>query len=107
MKYCVQANLIQETPASRDTLNKDIQSRIGGKKLWGDAVNSNSQDMDGSPNNTIVIRFDNEADMDDLFDFISKKMVKIPVLKGSVSKHVCYHDEQPSKLCEILDSFVK
>ena len=107
MKYCVMCNLRLETPAKSDTLHDNIQVKIGGKKVWGETINSKGIE-DKYPTNTLEIRFDNEADMDEVYDFIKDKMTKIPVLKGTVSKHYCYHDEVgTNKSCEPIDSFEK
>jgi len=107
MKYCVMANLRLETPAKRDTLHNDVKARIGGKKVWGDTITGKSQDEEGYPSHNLVVRFDNEADMDDLYEFIKSKLNQIPVLKGTVSKHPCYHDESPAKPCIISEKVVK
>lgn len=107
MKHCVIANLLFNTPAKRDKLRKNIKLKIGGKKAWGDTLISTGEDMEGYPSYNLTVRFDNEADMDDLFAFIKDKMEKIPVLKGTVTKHNCTHDEKVPQPCVISEEYSK
>ena len=107
MKYCVTHNLRLETPAKQDKMHNDISLRIGGKPVWGKTIVSKGQDEEGYSTNNLIIRFDNEADMDDLFEFIKDKMDKIPVLKGTVTKHNCTHDEKPFRPCVISGKYEK
>ena len=92
MLYCILANLQMETPAKRDTVDNDVKVRIGGKKVCGQTIISKGQDGKGYPTSNIEIRFENRADMEDLFAFIKDRMIRTPVLRGTVSKHDCPHD---------------
>ncbi len=107
MKYCVMANLSFDTPAKRDTISQVINNFIAGKLIWGATQSLQSIGMEGNPSHNLLIRFENRADMDSLFEIIKDKMLKIPVLKGTVSKHDCPHDENPPKPCEVLLKWVK
>jgi len=107
MKYCVLHNLRFETPAKQDAFNKDIKLKIGGKKVWGETIISGGKDEEGYSTHGLAVRFDDQADMDEVFAFIKDKMSKIPVLKGSVSKHPCSHDESPPSPCMIEEEYTK
>lgn len=106
MKYNVSAELYFDTPAKRDTLGNDTVIRIGGKPVWGKTVVNKGQGEDGKPSTGVDVRFNNKADMDDLYDFLKDKMVKVPVLKGVISRHVCTHDELAPKPC-VPESYEK
>lgn len=113
MKYCVQSELSFETSTDRDKLNSDCKSKIGSKETWGESVVVNSQDFAGHPYLVLGIRFENRADMDELFELLKGKMKttllhRSKVLKGIVSKHECYHDEPNLKRpCVISEKFTK
>jgi len=106
MKYCVMHNLRLETPSKRDKLDDDIKLKVGGKPVWGETVISKGKDEEGYPSHGLEIRFDTEADMDELYDFIKGRIEKIPILKGTVSKHYCSHDETPQP-CQIIEEYSK
>ena len=106
MKYCVLHNLRFETPAKQDAFNKDIKLKIGGKKVWGETIIS-SGNVEGYPSHGLEIRFDTEADMNELYEFIAEKMRRIPVLKGKVTAHPCSHDEGIQKPCIIEKEYRK
>ena len=106
MKYCVIGNLRFETPAKRDGFFNSIKIQIDGKTTWGELVNQSSTDEEGYPSHNLVIRFDNEADMDNLYALIKGRMEHIPVLKGTVSKHPCPHDEGGGT-CVISEKYEK
>ena len=93
MKYCVISTLTFNTPAQNSGFFNSITAKLKGKQTWGELVNSSGQDMEGFPSHNLMIRFDNEVDADEVYAYIKDRMEKIPVLKGSVSKHYCYHDE--------------
>ncbi len=107
MKYCIMSNLRLETPAKRDKLDDDIKLKIGSKKVWGETLISKGEDEEGYPSHGVTVRFDNETDMNELYDFIKTKMEKIPVLKGTVSKHHCSHDESTPQPCRIEEEHSK
>jgi len=107
MKYCVMANLAFDTPAKNDTMSLAIKDQIAGKLIWGAVQHSKSVTEDGKPSNNLEIRFDTEADMNELFALIKNKMLKVPVLKGRLSKHPCPHDENNGSQCEFEEVFVK
>jgi len=94
-KFAIMSNLRPETPAKRDKFNADILARVANKPTWGAVEISSSTDEDGKPIHSSSIRFDKKPDADDLFSFIKTQMDKIPVLKGTVSQHICNHDETP------------
>ena len=104
MKYCLIANLVMTTPAKQDSLFKEFQAKIGGKKVWGDVAWGKGKTEDGKPALNAEVRFDNELDMDEAFAFLKDKMSRIPVLGGVISKHPCPHDEggQP---CVVTERF--
>lgn len=106
MKYCVMSDLRLGTKAKRDKLSDDIAMKSSGRKVWGDTIISRGEDEEGYPTYTLEVRFDNAVDMDEVFNFIKSKLDKIPVLKGSVSKHICSHDEA-NQPCHILESVGK
>lgn len=106
MKYCVMSNLRFATPAKRDTLDIAVKALIGGKPVWGETIISIGKDEEGQPNHSLIVRFDNESDMDELYDLIKGKIEKIPVLHGSVSKHNCPHDEGGIP-CVISEEYIK
>ena len=100
MKYCIMANLQFSVPTLRSHMSQVIKEKIVDKitdtilkSYWGDFTLADSTSEEGKPSNNLTIRFDKEADMNELFDLIKDKMIKLPVLKGSLSKHYCYHDE--------------
>lgn len=107
MKYAVMYNLRLETPAKRDKLNDDIKLKIGGKPVWGKTVISKGQDEAGYPTHGLEVRFNKKLDMDDIFEFIKGRLDKIPVVKGTVSKHICYHDEGTMRPCEIQEVLIR
>lgn len=52
-----------------------------------------------------LVRFDTKAERDALFDEI-KKVANVEVKKfehddSFVQKHLCYHDEDPAKICVV------
>ena len=55
----------------------------------------------------LEIRFENKPDMDELFEFIRDKIDRVPVLKGTVSKHNCPHDEGTPQSCKIDEEYNK
>ena len=105
MKHAIQAVLTVETPAKQSKLAEEVVLHIAGKPLWGkEAVITGFSD-DGRPQVSIEVRFDKEADAIDLFDYIKECIEKIPILTGSATRHLCYHDETPSRKCEPLFSW--
>ena len=101
------ANLRLETPDKRDKLDLDLIAKIGAKPYWSREI-TKGQDEEGKPSHNLQIRFDNRKDSDEVFAFLKEKIVKIPVLKGEISKHDCAHDE-PTLIrpCVISEKFVK
>ena len=106
MKYAVIGELSFDTPAKRDTLLTNIKDKLAGKLTWGDVVVAKGLSREGKPNINAVIRFNTEADMNEVFAFIKDRMVKVPVLKGVVSKHFCTHDST-NEPCIIEEEFSK
>ena len=107
MKYCVMASLRFDTPAKVDQMAQAVKDFIAGKLLWGQAINATGSIIKDYPSNFVEIRFVNEADMNDLFDLIKDRMVKLPVLKGWVSKHPCLHDEECPISCILSEKYIK
>jgi len=107
MKYCVIHNLRFETPAKRDNLVMAVQDKIAGKKTWDETVNQNGTDEESYPSHSLLVRFENKTDMDELFALIKDKCGKVPVLKGTVSKHDCSHDEGIVQPCKITEEYSK
>lgn len=107
MKYCVMHNLSFETPAKRNELEAAIQNNIVGKQTWGAVSMQSGTDEEGHPLHSLAIRFQNRADMDELFTLIKNKLDAIPVLKGKVSKHNCSHDEGTVHPCQITEEYSK
>jgi len=115
--YCVMATLQFTLPTLRSQMSTAIKDKIGwkigidnaitvAKPHWGEVTLSESTDEDGKPGINHTIRFDNKADMDELFDLIKGKMEKVPVLKGTLTSHLCFHNTQ-ERSCEPLETFVK
>ncbi len=107
MKYAVMHNLRLETSAKRDKLDNDVKLKIGGKKVWDETILGKGEDEEGYPSHSLEIRFYTEADMNELFGFIKTRMGKTPVLKGTVSKHHCSHDEGNPQPCIIEEEHSK
>ena len=108
MKYCIMSNLSFDTPAKRSNLSQAIRDKIVARMVWGKVTIVDSTDENNFPASNVEIRFDNETDMVEVFDFIKGRMEKIPVLKGFVSKHLCYHDEgYGHKRCDNWERFNK
>lgn len=107
MKFCVIHGLRFETPAKRDSLDQAVRNEVAGRPVWGRMAMSSGQDEEGFPVHNLEIRFENKADMEDLFTFVKGKMGKIPVLKGTVSKHTCFHDEGTPQACQITEEISK
>jgi len=107
MKYCVMHNLTFGILAKRDSLDEAVRSKVAGKPIWGKMAMSSGQDEDSFPVHNLEIRFENKADMEDLFTFLKGKMGEIPVLKGTVSKHTCFHDEVTPQPCQITEEISK
>ena len=107
MKYTVIAKLQLETPAKRDALTNELKTFIGRKLVWGETRTISDEDKDGKPISIIEVRFNVQANMDDLYALIKDRMQKIPVLSGSVSKHPCPHDEDANKSCVITEEYRK
>ena len=107
MKYAVLAQLSFSTPALRDNLDQAVSARITGKPTWGVVGFSKGIDLESNPSYGIEVRFDNQADMDDLYAFIKGRMDVLPVLKGEVSWHECSHDEGSPQSCQITESYEK
>ena len=106
MLYCVLANLRLETPAKRDTLNEEIKTFIGRKLVWGETRILSNVDEGNNPTSSIEVRFQVKTNMNDLYALIRDKMIKIPVLKGAVSKHDCTHDIEGIP-CVISEEYTK
>lgn len=92
MKYTILSSLSFSTPSQQDTLHQAILANIAGKPVWGEVRVTKGIGQDGKPNTGVEVRFNNRVDMDNLFSMIKDRMAVIPVLKGKVSKHECYHD---------------
>jgi len=100
-KYCVQANLTFDTKAKRDKLHAELLTKLAYKPTWGEVFIgaspstplSVSTDEDNRPAQSLLVRYNYRADMNAMYEFIKDKMAKIPLLSGSVSRHVCGHDE--------------
>jgi len=107
MIYAVLANLYFDTPAKQDQLSQFISDKIAGKLIWGSVIRANGFDEFSKPTSNIEIRLENQVDMDELYDLIKDKMIHIPVLKGTVSKHNCFHDGRPLDSCHIKEEFKK
>jgi len=111
MKYCIIANLSFSTPSLNSQMSQAIKDKIIDKitgamlkPVWGEVVLAESIE-EGKPGSNITIRFDKEADMNEVYNLIRDKMVKLPVLSGRISKHLCGHDSgQP---CTNWEEFVK
>jgi len=95
MKYAILSNLKLDTTAQKDKLTTAILARVANKPTWGEVSIGSGVDMDGKPIHSSSIRFDHKPDADDLFGFIKGQIANIPVLKGTVSQHICNHDETP------------
>ena len=106
MLYCVEANLRLETPAKRDTLNEEIKAFIGRKLVWGETRIFSYEDENGYSASSIEVRFQVKTNMDELYAQIKDKMERIPVLKGTVSKHDCSHDRGGIP-CVISEEYTK
>ena len=91
MKYTVIASLEAATLSARDGLFTSIETRLAGKPAKSDSSKGNDL-KSGKPNCSLSVRFDNEADMADLFGFIKGKMVS--GVTGKVTHHNCYHGEK-------------
>ena len=107
MKYCVMHNLRFETPAKRGGLDEAVRNEVAGKPIWGKWISVLGEDEDGFPVHNLEIRFENIADMEDLFTLLKGKMENIPVLKGTISKHYCSHDEGTPQPCQITEEISK
>ncbi len=106
MKYAVISSLTFTTPAQADTLHNGVLAKIAGKPTWGQTNIAKGVDHGGRRNNKKEIRFEKQADMQELFDFVKDRMVLLPVLKGRISKHKCLHDEPgKDKGCVIDEEF--
>ena len=92
-KFCAQANLVFDTPAKRDKLHNDLLTKLAYKPTWGEIGIGASTDEDNRPVQSLLVRFEYRADMNAMYEFIKDKIDKIPVLKGSVSHHICGHNE--------------
>jgi len=107
MKYCVMADLRFDTPSKNDQMSQVVKDKLVGKLLWGAANVSKGLGGDGKPTTNVEVRFDNEVDMNELYDLIKDKMAKLPVLHGRVSKHLCFHDVENRPPCVIQEEYVK
>jgi len=107
MKYCVQADLRFETPAKNDQMSQTVKDKLVGKLTWGLVNVSQGLSDDGKPSTGVTVRFDKEADMNELYALIKDRMVQLPVLKGRVSKHLCFHDKENRPPCVIQEEYVK
>jgi hypothetical protein len=107
VKYAIQHNLKFEVPSKMDAFHKNISSAIADKQTWGELVSQAGKDEDGNPVHTLLARFKKKTDMDEVFTFIKGEMDKIPILKGTVSKHSCTHDEAVTKPCKIEEEYMK
>lgn len=103
-KYCVQAELKFTTQNKRDDATKEALLKFGLRKVWGE-TNISAGIEDGYPTQALTVRFVEEKDMDECYDYIKEKMQRIPVLHGTVSKHICYHDETPPKPCVVSERY--
>lgn len=106
MKYSIISNLEFSVPAHQDALHNGVLSLTAGKPNWGEVVVRKTETLEGSRAHQVDIRFHNRLDMDDLFDYIRDRMEHIPVLRGSVSKHVCHHDTD-NRPCTIEEQYTK
>jgi len=113
-KYCVMASLQFVVPSQWDNLSVEIKDKIIDKltsspkmPIWGDLGLGCGVNEQGNSASSLIVRFDNKADMESVFDFLKDRMVKIPVLKGRVSKHICHHDDDSNTPCEIWETYVK
>ena len=101
------ADLTFDTPAKNDQMAQAIKDKIVGKLIWGKANITQGLNENGQPNNVVEIRFEKEADADDLYNLIVDRMTRIPVLKGTVTAHPCTHDEEHPESCVITKKYVK
>jgi len=100
MKYAIIANLQFSTPTLNSQMTQAIKDKIIDKftgailkPVWGEVVMAEGTSEDGKPSSNLTIRFDKEVDMNEVYNLIRDKMIKLPVLKGRISKHLCGHDE--------------
>ena len=106
MIYCVMAQLQFDTPAETDKMTTVVADKLVGKLLWGMVKNIKGIDTEtGKPSSLIEIRFEYKADAWEVFNLIKDKIIKIPELCGSVSIHLCGHDEH--KECTIWGRYIK
>lgn len=105
-KFAVMANLVLGTPAQQDNLHAGVLGLIKPDATWGETTVQKVQDEQKKPAHVTVVRFNQEADADTLFDYVKARMVLIPVLEGRVTKHLCYHDEA-NQPCRVIEEFVK
>ena len=103
MKYAVQGLLTFNVMAQRNLLRDELINQIANKTVWGE-IDLRSGEKEDNPNQSLQIRFNTETNMNEMFDWIKDQMVRIPVLKGVVSKHKCSHDENNDP-CVILEKF--
>lgn len=106
MKYAIRSELVVSIPAQQDNLHVGIVASIKPETVWGEPIIKKGQSEDKKPGHQALVRFHRKADGDNLFDYIKARMVLIPVVKGKVTKHLCYHDEG-GKPCEIIEEFEK
>jgi len=94
--YAVMYELTFDNESDANTMQSNINSWLTGKSQWGTTRNIVSDNS-----NILEARLINQADMDELFGYVEKRMTEIPVVSGRVHKHFCSHKNN-SHPCEII-----
>ena len=104
MKYAVNTSLEFDLPAKRNKWASDLQVELDNKSIWGESIVNSGTALNRNLQYGLTIRFNTEADMLRIFNFIKQKIDAIPVLTGSVSRHYCAHDED-NRPCVIAEEY--
>jgi len=114
MKYCVIADLQFSLPTLRSQMTQTLKDKLVDKltgemlkRIWGSIELTEGVSEGGKPLTSFIVRFDKQEDMEELFALIKDRIVKLPVLKGRVSKHHCPHDGDSGSCQDTWEEYVK
>jgi len=112
MKFCVQAELKFDTEAKRAAMVSYAKDLIKDRPIWKERIDevqvSSGVDImaDGNPTMNLMVRFDIENDMRDIFQKVKDRLQTVSGVHGTVKIHRCEHDTPPFRPCVIDKEFV-
>jgi len=90
----VMANLKWQTKAKRNAFKNDLATKLSDVPAFDENV-EHGEDEEGNPCSAVDVRPESDADADDLYKHIKRRMNNVSGVTGEVTIHNCRHDEGP------------